>query len=39
VGHAVTTARAEVRNTVSGDYAMRSMFTVVGIARGTLSGD
>jgi len=28
-----------VRNTVSGDYVMRFDFTIVGIARGTLSGD
>jgi len=39
MGQAVTAARAAIRNTVSGDYAMRSKFTVVGIARYTLSGD
>jgi len=38
-GTSVTAARAAVRNTVSGDYATPSKLTVVGIARGTLSGD
>jgi len=38
-GTTISAARTAFQNTASGDYATRLKSAVVGIARGTLSGD